>query len=78
MLKSYELTKTNRRGKAVDNIIIETKSINKIDNPDNIEIIDTLNEGTQLTYDSSIAEYFLECLIAFDLKKTTYSNKIDV
>lgn len=46
------------------------------------KIIDTINIGTErvnkLECDLSVAEYFLECLIMFDLKKSTYSDKIDV
>ena len=47
-----------------------------------VKVIDTINIGTERANkqecDLSIAEYFLECLIIFDLKKTTHGNKMDV
>lgn len=78
MLKRYKFKNTNKRVKAIENIIIETESINEMDNPSNSDFVNSLNKGCQPLYDSKIAEYFLECLITYDLKTTTDRDKIDV
>lgn len=78
MLKSYKLKNANSRVKAIETIIIETEQVGKQEHPDNNEIIGMLDGVKQAEYDVRIAEYFIENIIMFDLKKTTHSDNMDV